>query len=212
MVGANMGAGQRRRAVHTAWIAAVIGGAIAGSVGVLGALFAPQWMSFFTADPAIKAVGTSYLMINGPVYALMGAGSALFFASQGLGNVVWPFLAVEFPACRSDRRRLAGDARVRPWHARHVHCQCSVDRLGGTCDHPGVLAAQQACVEGGAVVICVVLRMQGSHTLRINDERRPFALRAIPTSRRMGPCFSPGQHRPTTSAPASPRTAACSRP
>jgi putative MATE family efflux protein len=94
MVGANIGAGQKDRAIRTAWTAAAIGGVIAGTVGLLGALFAPQWMSFFTADPAINAIGASYLLINGPAYVLFGAGSALFFASQGLGSVTWPFLAI----------------------------------------------------------------------------------------------------------------------
>lgn len=94
MVGANMGAGQSSRAIRVGWAAAAIGAAIAGSVGLLGALLAPQWMSFFTADPAIKAIGASYLLINGPIFVLFGAGSALFFASQGLGSVTWPFLAI----------------------------------------------------------------------------------------------------------------------
>ena len=94
MIGANMGAGQRARAIRTAWTAGAIGGVIAGAVGLLGALFAPQWMAFFTADPAINAIGASYLLINGPVYVLLGAGAALFFASQGLGSVAWPFLAI----------------------------------------------------------------------------------------------------------------------
>jgi Na+-driven multidrug efflux pump len=94
MIGANMGAGQGGRAIRTAWTAGAIGGVIAGAVGLLGALFAPQWMGFFTADPAINAIGAGYLLINGPVYVLLGAGAALFFASQGLGSVAWPFLAI----------------------------------------------------------------------------------------------------------------------
>jgi Na+-driven multidrug efflux pump len=50
--------------------------------------------AFLTADPAINAIGANYLLINGPTYVLLGAGSALFFASQGLGSVTWPFLAI----------------------------------------------------------------------------------------------------------------------
>jgi putative MATE family efflux protein len=94
MIGANMGAGETARAVRTAWTAAAIGAAIAGSVGILGALFAPQWMAAFTTDPEISAIGASYLRINGPVFAIFGAGSALFFASQGLGSVGGPLLAI----------------------------------------------------------------------------------------------------------------------
>jgi putative MATE family efflux protein len=94
MIGANMGAGEKARAIRTAWTAAAIGAAIAGSVGVLGALFAPRWMALFTSDPQISAIGASYLVINGPMFAVFGAGSALFFASQGLGSVGGPLLAI----------------------------------------------------------------------------------------------------------------------
>jgi putative MATE family efflux protein len=94
MIGANIGAGRERRAIRIAWTAAGIGAVIAAAVGLAGLLFAPRWMGFFTADPQIKAIGASYLTLHGPVYALMGAGSALFFASQGLGSVAWPFLAI----------------------------------------------------------------------------------------------------------------------
>jgi putative MATE family efflux protein len=94
MIGANMGAGLKHRAIRIAWTAAGIGAVIALTVGLAGVLLAPRWMGFFTADPAIQTIGASYLTIHGPVYALMGAGSALFFASQGLGSVTWPFLAI----------------------------------------------------------------------------------------------------------------------
>jgi putative MATE family efflux protein len=94
MIGANMGAGETARAVRTAWTAAAIGAVIAGSVGLLGALFAPRWMALFTSDPQISAIGASYLVINGPMFAVFGAGSALFFASQGLGSVGGPLLAI----------------------------------------------------------------------------------------------------------------------
>jgi hypothetical protein len=36
----------------------------------------------------------AYLRIVGPSYAFLGMGLALFFASQGAGRIVWPFLAV----------------------------------------------------------------------------------------------------------------------
>lgn len=94
MIGANMGAGRKDRAVRTAWTSAAIGAVIAGSVGLLGAIFAPYWMAVFTTNPEISAIGASYLRINGPMFAVFGAGSALFFASQGLGSVGGPLLAI----------------------------------------------------------------------------------------------------------------------
>src|SRR5258708_16891093 len=60
---------------------------------MLGALFVQQWMGVFPVDPAIKSIGASDLAINGPAYALLGAGSGLFYASQGLGSVSGPFFA-----------------------------------------------------------------------------------------------------------------------
>ena len=93
MIGANMGAGLTQRAIRIGWTGAAIGGVIAGTVGALGAMFSQQWMGFFTIDPAIKTIGASYLTINGLVYAFMGIGSGLFYASQGLGSVSGPFLA-----------------------------------------------------------------------------------------------------------------------
>ena len=37
--------------------------------------------------------GTRYLQIVGPAYGLFGLGMALYFASQGAGRLLWPFLA-----------------------------------------------------------------------------------------------------------------------
>jgi putative MATE family efflux protein len=93
MIGANIGAGQTQRAIRVAWTGAAISGIIAGTVGIVAALFAQHWMELFTADPAIKAVGANYLTICGPAYALLGIGGGLFYASQGFGSVTEPFLA-----------------------------------------------------------------------------------------------------------------------
>jgi Na+-driven multidrug efflux pump len=37
--------------------------------------------------------GSRYLHTVGPVYGLFGFGMALYFASQGAGRLLWPFLA-----------------------------------------------------------------------------------------------------------------------
>ncbi len=37
--------------------------------------------------------GSRYLHAVGPVYGLFGLGMALYFASQGAGRLLWPFLA-----------------------------------------------------------------------------------------------------------------------
>jgi putative MATE family efflux protein len=94
MVGANIGAGQPERARRIAWTGAAIGGGIGAVVGFLAAGFAPLWMGLFTTEPAVAQAGITYLRIVGPSYAFFGMGLALFFASQGAGRIVWPFLAV----------------------------------------------------------------------------------------------------------------------
>jgi len=37
--------------------------------------------------------GTRYLHVVGPVYGLFGLGMGLYFASQGAGRLLWPWLA-----------------------------------------------------------------------------------------------------------------------
>jgi Na+-driven multidrug efflux pump len=37
--------------------------------------------------------GTRYLHAVGPFYGFFGLGMALYFASQGAGRLLWPFLA-----------------------------------------------------------------------------------------------------------------------
>jgi putative MATE family efflux protein len=92
MVGANMGAGHRSRATRIAWTGAVIGAAIGGIVGFLGAVFAPDWIGWFSAEPAVVTVGSQYLRVIGPSYPFLGLGLILFAASQGFGKVAGTFL------------------------------------------------------------------------------------------------------------------------
>jgi putative MATE family efflux protein len=94
MVGANVGAGQVARARRIAWIGAALGGGISGAIGLSGAALGGWWVGLFTSDPEAARAGALYLRIVGPAYAFFGVGLALFFASQGAGRVLWPFLAV----------------------------------------------------------------------------------------------------------------------
>jgi Na+-driven multidrug efflux pump len=40
----------------------------------------------------VLAIGTTYLPIVGPTYVFLGFGLALYFASQGAGQLLWPLL------------------------------------------------------------------------------------------------------------------------
>jgi Na+-driven multidrug efflux pump len=93
MVGTNVGAGRRRRAERVAWTGAGLAAAATGAVGLGGALAPHAWLGLFTTEPAVLAAGVTYLRIVGPVYAFLGVGLALYFASQGAGRLRWPVTA-----------------------------------------------------------------------------------------------------------------------
>jgi len=93
MVGTNIGAGERERAVRVAWIGAGIAAGLTELIGLSAALLPTAWLSLFDSDPAMLAAGSQYLRVVGPLYGLFGLGMALYFASQGAGRLVWPLLA-----------------------------------------------------------------------------------------------------------------------
>lgn len=93
VVGVATGAGRPARAREAAWKAAALAFATTQSVGVVAAFFPASWMGFFSSDPDVIARGAEYLRFAAPVYGAFGAGLMLYFASQGLGKVHWPFLA-----------------------------------------------------------------------------------------------------------------------
>ena len=93
MVGTNIGAGQRDRALRAAWIGAGIAAGLTEIIGLSAAAFPHAWLSLFDTDPAMLDTGSRYLHAVGPFYGLFGLGLALYFASQGAGRLLWPLLA-----------------------------------------------------------------------------------------------------------------------
>ena len=93
MVGVNIGAGRHARARAVAWAGARISIAATASIGFAAWLFPEGWMHIFTREPEVVAVGAAYLARVAPLYAFMGLGMALYFASQGAGRMFWPFSA-----------------------------------------------------------------------------------------------------------------------
>jgi len=93
MVGMNAGAGQHARARRVALTGAGLAAALTGGIGLLSAIVPSLWISFFSAEPDVRAVGETYSRIVGPTYGFFGVGLALYFASQGSGRVVWALLA-----------------------------------------------------------------------------------------------------------------------
>jgi putative MATE family efflux protein len=93
MVGTNIGAGQRERALRAAWIGAAIATGLAELIGLAAAAAPHAWLSLFGHDPAMLDAGSRYLRAVGPFFGLYGLGMALYFASQGAGRLLWPLLA-----------------------------------------------------------------------------------------------------------------------
>jgi Na+-driven multidrug efflux pump len=93
MVGTNIGAGQRGRALRAAWIGAGIATGLTEIIGLCAATFPHAWLSLFGTDAAMLAAGSRYLRTVGPFYGFFGLGLALYFASQGAGRLLWPLLA-----------------------------------------------------------------------------------------------------------------------
>lgn len=93
MVGTNIGAGQRERALQVAWIGAGLAFALTELIGIAAALFPDLWLRIFAQDPAVLAPGRTYLRLVGPAYGFFGLGTAIYFASQGAGRMRWPLIA-----------------------------------------------------------------------------------------------------------------------
>jgi Na+-driven multidrug efflux pump len=93
IVGTNIGAGERGRALRTAWIGAAIAAALCEIIGLAAAVFPHAWLSLFDENAAMLDAGSRYLRVVGPFYGLFGLGMALYFASQGAGRLAWPLIA-----------------------------------------------------------------------------------------------------------------------
>ncbi len=93
MIGTNIGAGQRERALHIAWIGAALASGVTEAIGLAAAAMPKLWLSLFGSDATMLDAGSRYLHAVGPCYGLFGLGMALYFASQGAGTLLWPLLA-----------------------------------------------------------------------------------------------------------------------
>jgi len=93
LVGVNLGAGQVKRAVSIGWVGGATAAVLAGTGGVVLALFPDTWASLFTNDPATLESARGYLRYAGPFFAFQGLGLSLYFASQGAGTMKWPLIA-----------------------------------------------------------------------------------------------------------------------
>jgi putative MATE family efflux protein len=93
MVGANRGAKAHARVRQIGWTGGLAAFVITGVIGLTVAIAPDLWIGLFTADAEAAAVARRYLAIAGPFFAFFGLGQALYFATQGTGNMSAPFAA-----------------------------------------------------------------------------------------------------------------------
>jgi putative MATE family efflux protein len=93
LVGTNIGAGQRDRALRIALTGGAIAFIITETLGLAAAIWPELWLGLFSDEPAMLAAGAQYLRIVGPAYGFFGLGLTLYFASQGAGKLFWPLMA-----------------------------------------------------------------------------------------------------------------------
>jgi putative MATE family efflux protein len=90
LIGTNIGAGQGGRALRTAWITLLWSALAAEAIGLAAATWPAAWIGAFSGDPAVLAIGTTYLRTVGPFFGFFGMGYALYCAGQGTGRMEWP--------------------------------------------------------------------------------------------------------------------------
>lgn len=93
LVGTNIGAGQRARALRIALTGGALAFALAETVGIAAASWPRAWLGLFGDDVHMLETGAAYLRGVGPAYGFFGLGLSLYFASQGAGRLFWPLFA-----------------------------------------------------------------------------------------------------------------------
>lgn len=93
MIGVAIGAGRIARARRIAWTTGLLALVVVGALASLVAIFPDPWINLFTEDTGAHAASRRFLRTVAPFYAFIGLASAMYFSSQGAGNVLGPVLA-----------------------------------------------------------------------------------------------------------------------
>src|SRR5947209_9215777 len=72
MVGTNVGAGERKRALRIAFVGSALAFAITEAIGVVAAIWPQAWIALFSTDARVIETGSDYLLIVGPSYGFFG--------------------------------------------------------------------------------------------------------------------------------------------
>lgn len=92
MVGTNIGAGNRQRALQIVLIGGAVAFGVTETVGILAALVPEGWLGLFTKDPTAVKIGSDYLRIVGPAFGFFGLGIGMYFALLGANLLFWPIV------------------------------------------------------------------------------------------------------------------------
>jgi Na+-driven multidrug efflux pump len=90
VIGTNVGAGNRGRALRASWTAVLGAALLCETVGVCAALWPEAWLQLFTTEPDALAVGSQYLRTVGPFFGCFGVGYAMYCVGQGMARMGWP--------------------------------------------------------------------------------------------------------------------------
>jgi Na+-driven multidrug efflux pump len=90
LIGTNIGGGEGDRALRTAWITVLLSALATEAIGLAAATWPAAWIGSFSDDPAVLAIGTTYLRTVGPFFGFFGMGYALYCIGQGTGFMGWP--------------------------------------------------------------------------------------------------------------------------
>ncbi len=110
LVGTNIGAGQRARALRIALTGGALAFALTEAVGLAAAIWPHAWLGLFGHDPRMLETGTAYLRSVGPAYGFFGLGPVAVFRLAGRGSAVLAAVRRAAAAGDRDRRRLVGVA------------------------------------------------------------------------------------------------------
>jgi Na+-driven multidrug efflux pump len=92
MVGTNIGAGNRERALRIVLIGGAVAFGVTEMIGLCAAIFPEAWLELFTSDATAVAVGSDYLRIVGPAFGFFGLGIGMYFALLGANLLLWPIV------------------------------------------------------------------------------------------------------------------------
>ena len=93
MVGMAVGAGKIARARRVAWTGAAISAIGVGALVAPLAVFPDIWTGLFTDNPLVRKAAGEYLLVAGPMFAVLSIGISLYFSSQGAAKVLGSVLA-----------------------------------------------------------------------------------------------------------------------